>query len=252
MKDYMKQHTHECGRGADLVAYIYGETDASGAADFARHLARCAKCADEAAAFGFARNEFAAWRAAAPQLGASLAGRHFDSTQPDHAIATESTADAAPLPLSLPPLPARSWKQARAALADFFRVCPRWLQASGATAALALCALLGVLAFNANVQSPLAGNSTPPQEEFDSRVAREVARRLDAMQQESPRDAQSVAVAINDDDALARPAQSRAKPARTPRERVRRAAPSAARQAEQVDDGDDELPRLSDLLYGAD
>ncbi|MDQ3908724.1 MAG: zf-HC2 domain-containing protein, partial [Acidobacteriota bacterium] len=49
------QETSECGRGEQLVAYLYGETGERERADFEGHLAACAACRAELSAFAQVR-----------------------------------------------------------------------------------------------------------------------------------------------------------------------------------------------------
>ncbi|HEX8292000.1 MAG TPA: zf-HC2 domain-containing protein, partial [Pyrinomonadaceae bacterium] len=54
-----------CGRGEELVAYLYGEATKGEAGLFREHLEACAVCRGELAAFGGVREGLAAWRAEA-------------------------------------------------------------------------------------------------------------------------------------------------------------------------------------------
>lgn len=258
----------ECGREADLVAFIYGEASESATADFKRHIVSCAKCADEAAAFKSVRTDLAAWRECAPQRAGSFAALPFH----------EETSPAVPSSHSRTlSRPKRSLRQAQAALTEFFRVSPRWLQASGAFAALILCALVAFPLLDANERGddaaraafaakeigtpsavPPASNATIAltQEELDNLVAREVARRLDERQPEEATAVEgAVTAAVARDSGVAsRVPQRQANAAATSRATSPRAASATNRTQRTVADSsdDDDLPRLSDLLYGAD
>src|SRR5947209_7479030 len=52
-----------CGRGEELVAYLYGESDAAESKTFRQHLTACAVCREELAAFGGVREAVGEWRA---------------------------------------------------------------------------------------------------------------------------------------------------------------------------------------------
>lgn len=258
------QHT-ECRRENDLIAYLYGEANELATTDFTRHLASCAKCAGEAAAFRVVRTDLAAWRESARQLAPSAALPFVED------VSNEM------FPLRAPSRPKRSLRQAQEALVEFFRVSPRWLQASGAFAALVLCAL-AAFAFldtgarpddlsNTFQRAPIVddkGISTATsstialtQNELDNLVEREVARRLDERRGVEIASAESAVTAavVRDADAASRAAQRRVKVAETARMTPRRAAPAITNRSRRVpadESEDDELPRLSDLLYGTD
>jgi len=244
-----------CGREQDLVAYLYNEASADEAADFRRHLLTCAACAREATAFGFVRGEVVAMREAAPILNRTFADLDF---------ADAGEADAFHKTMQ----PTRSWQQARRALADLFRFSPRWLQASAATAALTLCALVSLLLLNTDFRTQdAAGNTGAPvapsaagapvitltQAELDSYIAREVARRADLALRES--DATLVATASKparaDSNSGAQVESANLQAGGRPR-RVVAATRSRPIARPRAVDRDDELPRLSDLLDGAD
>jgi anti-sigma factor RsiW len=112
-----------CGRGEELVAYLYGEADAAASESFRKHLTACDACREELAAFGGVRQAVGEWRA-----------RVFDSI-PSLNI-EESFAPAA----DARPLPARK-RSAMAALREFFSLSPLWLQFGAVAAALVVCAL---------------------------------------------------------------------------------------------------------------
>src|SRR3712207_3604323 len=121
-----------CGRGEELVAYLYGESGHRASQDFRRHLDSCDSCREELAAFGGVRNSLAFWRdsllaeAPAPSL-------------------SESFAPAADVRRFVAPAPERS---ALAALRAFFSLSPLWLRAGAVAAALSFC-VLAALAFRA-------------------------------------------------------------------------------------------------------
>jgi len=107
-----RNHSPECGRASDLIAFLYNEANESETRDFELHLKACRACREEVASFGVVRESITAWRDEA------LSG--FVST----------------------PLPAASQKKsAIAALRQFFDLSPLWLKGATAFAILAFCAL---------------------------------------------------------------------------------------------------------------
>ncbi|MDQ3917956.1 MAG: zf-HC2 domain-containing protein, partial [Acidobacteriota bacterium] len=84
-----------CGRGEELVAYLYGEAAPDEAEAFGRHLNDCAACREELAAFGGVREAVGAWRA-------------------------EALGTVPPLNVERALAPAPRKRSARAALGEFF------------------------------------------------------------------------------------------------------------------------------------
>jgi hypothetical protein len=108
-----RNHSPECERASDLIAFLYNETNERETRDFEFHLKECRACREEVAAFGVVRESITAWRDEA------LSG--FVST----------------------PLPATSQKKsAIAALRQFFDLSPLWLKGATAFAILAFFALV--------------------------------------------------------------------------------------------------------------
>src|SRR5687767_11968485 len=97
------QETNDCGRAEQLVGYLYGEATAAERAGFERHLAACAGCRDELAAFGQVRTAVGEWRAEVLQTAPALTLSEV----------TGPTTRAASRPASPP-------RSARAALREFF------------------------------------------------------------------------------------------------------------------------------------
>ena len=56
-----RDHSPECERAADLIAFIYNE-DEHEAKNFELHLHECSSCREEAAAFGVVRESITTWR----------------------------------------------------------------------------------------------------------------------------------------------------------------------------------------------
>jgi hypothetical protein len=121
-----------CGRGEELVAYIYGEANPREAASFDSHLKACATCRAELTAFGAVRHEVAAWREQVLK----------DAPRVEFVPAHAPTTLAATRPARV--------RSARAALREFFALSPLWLRAGVVAAALAVCAL-AAFAFRAGV-----------------------------------------------------------------------------------------------------
>lgn len=244
-----------CGREQDLIAYLYNEASATEAADFRRHLLACPACRQEATAFGFVRGEVGTMREAAPILNRTFADTDFaraGKTDSSHTIAE----------------PARSWQEARRALADLFRVSPRWLQASAALATVAFCALVSLPFLNADFRvQGVAGSTVAPvasstaaapvitltQVELDDIIAREVARRTDFKRPETGATliANASKTAGVDSTSNAQTVPANLQVGESPR-RTNAAARSRPSARPRVVDRSDELPRLSDLLDGAD
>ncbi len=253
--------THDCERAGDLVAYIYGEAQSTEAEDFARHLTTCATCREEAVGFGIVREDFAVWRAAAPELTGAHAARFVAEHVAASSVETNERAGFAESHHARDADRSRSLHQAWRALSELFRVTPRWAQACGAAAMLALCTLAGVSLNNftqttdapdqnAKIVAAVSRPDTetriaaPDESEIESRINREVARRLAEREQvnvsANPQPITTTA-ALRDNGLRARSATRRS-PARPRREANRS-------PAETFDEAD--LPRLSDLLDGA-
>lgn len=135
-----------CERAADLMAFLYRETDDGETRAFELHLRDCANCRDELASFGVVRDSILAWRDEA------LSG--FVST----------------------PLPAK--KSALAALRQFFDLSPLWLKAATGFAVVTFCVLLGWLVTGNKKVAPVAVNTgaTYTQQEVDRLVEEALAK----------------------------------------------------------------------------
>ncbi len=129
-----------CGREEELLAYLYGESAPAEAAAFRRHLADCAACGEELAAFGGVRASVGEWREevmrSIPAL--NVAERVAPSASGASAMKTETHAPE----FAHVATPERAHtRSASAALREFFSLAPTWLRAATATAAVVLCAL---------------------------------------------------------------------------------------------------------------
>ena len=140
----MKETNSDCGRDEQLVAYFYGEATPAERAGFEQHLAACAACRDELAAFGRVRAGVAEWRAELLNSAPALAFEGAPVRRPQGEAETMS-----PQMFSGPAAPRRS---ARTALREFFTLSPAWLRVATCTAALALCALATLAVLNAQVR----------------------------------------------------------------------------------------------------
>lgn len=239
---------HGCGRGEELVAYLYGEATKEEAAHFSLHLDACAVCREEFAALGGVRAGLGAWRAEA--LG----------TIPPLNI-EEALAPA-------PPTPSAPRRSARAALREFFSLSPPWLRAGAFAAALAVCALLALtlaraevrwgadgLAFRAGVaervvkervEVPVQSGYTD--EQVNAIVARKVAEaRAQLLAETKGQDDERRPERIVNVKSVGKSPQ----PAPTPNAARRKRAPRRTSDGDDALLAGDNLPRLSDLLSGS-
>ena len=123
-----------CGRGEELVAYIYGETTPVEAKAFRQHLTGCAVCREELAAFGGVREAVGEWRA---EVFGSIPSLDINES-------FAPTTDARTTPSRK--------RSAVAALREFFSLSPLWLQVGIAAAALVVCALAALTFARAEVR----------------------------------------------------------------------------------------------------
>jgi len=124
-----------CVRAEELIAYLYGESSTEETADFRRHLAGCAVCGEELAAFGGVRAGLGEWR------------EEVLRTMPALNVAER----LAPADSFAGPARARK-RSASAALREFFSLSPLWLKVGTAAAALAFCALAALTLARAEVR----------------------------------------------------------------------------------------------------
>ena len=240
-----------CERGEELVAYLYGEATKEEAALFRRHLDACAVCREELTALGGVRSGLSAWRAQA--LGTIPALNIEEALAPATVAQTTATRR----------------RSARAALGEFFSLSPLWLRAGAFAATLAVCALVALtlaraevrwgsdgLVFRAGVTERVVKEpvEVPVQSGYtDEQVNAIVARKVEEAR------AQLVAeMKVRTDER--RPEQivkvksigRSPQPAPNPNAARRKRAP---RLTSNGDDsllaGEDNLPRLSDLLGGS-
>lgn len=241
---------HGCGRGEELVAYLYGEATKEEAGLFRLHLEACAVCREELNAFGIAREGLSLWRAEAL----------------DALPALNIEAALAPSTKARPSAARR--RSARAALSEFFSLSPLWLRAGAFAATVAVCALFALtlartefrwgadgLAFRAGVTEKVVKEEVRvpapvgfTEEQVNAIVERRVeeakARLVAESKQNSDEPRAEQIVNVN---AVKRGSQQSSNPNTTRRQR-------ATRRTESQDDSllaDDNLPRLSDLLSGS-
>jgi hypothetical protein len=127
-----RDHSPNCERGSDLIAFIYNETDEHEAQDFQLHLRECSVCREEAASFGLVRESIITWRDEA------LAG--FVSTP----VATTTNR-----------------RSALAAVREFFDLSPLWLKGATAFALIAFCMLMGIVIFRSRERQVYITNQNP-------------------------------------------------------------------------------------------
>ncbi|HVF45466.1 MAG TPA: zf-HC2 domain-containing protein, partial [Pyrinomonadaceae bacterium] len=181
-----------CGREDELLAYLYGESAPAEAADFRRHLADCAACGEELAAFGGVRASVGEWREevmrSIPALNVAERVAPAPSAMKTETHAPEVTRFATH---------ARS-RSASAALREFFSLAPVWLRLGTATAAVLFCALAALtlaraevrwdsdgFAFNTGVWERVVEKQPPPpapkgftQEQVDALIRQSVGREV--------------------------------------------------------------------------
>lgn len=273
-----------CEHSAQLVTYLYDELPERDAASFTEHLASCATCADEAAAFGQVRTQVNAVRLAMPDVRVSHHADFLDGLNSIHAStltaptnafeATRDTRHANDAPRS-------AW----AALRELLALTPRSVQACAALTIIAVCMLAMLALINAEVQwnaggdfafrTGLTRNVTPDNPVMPATtpvtastvdpavVERLVAERLEA---ELSRRAVGEQIASNDNgvkneiETVASVVSPAAKPStveatlkpRTTRTTSPRRKPNTSRRRNldiQPDEAD--VPRLYDLLGAA-
>jgi anti-sigma factor RsiW len=135
------QETNPCGRGEQLVGYLYGEATDAERSSFEQHLPQCAACRDEMAAFTQVRQSVGEWRAEV-------------LTRAPGVFAADAIPAAAPTP-TFNVEPAR--RSARDALREFFALSPAWLRFGSVAAAAVVCALAALALFNVEVRRDNGG-----------------------------------------------------------------------------------------------
>jgi len=248
-----------CGRGEELVAYLYGEAKPEEAKRFRQHLTSCAVCRDELAAFGGVREAVADWRA---DVMASVPSLNIE-----HAFVPAAA-------YSTPPARKRS---AVAALREFFSLSPLWLQAATVAAALLFCGLTVLTVARSEVRwdsngvafrtvrqqvvekpVPVNVQTGYTQEQVDAMVAQrvnsELADRQAKWEAENNQRVNVLEAALKEQRNAARNSTVAAN-----RQGSRRLAPGGSSRQQLADARDDQdyfstreerAPRLTDLLVG--
>jgi hypothetical protein len=262
------QETNPCGRGEQLVGYLYGEATKAERAGYEQHLSQCAACREELAAFSQVREAVGGWRAEllthAPGV---LVADVVPAGAPPHAFNAEPGA------FNVEPARRSAW----AALREFFALSPAWLRVGSVAAALVVCALAALALFNVEVRrengslaistgirraSPATAAAAPQtQRDVDGGAARLnqlIAERDAAVRQlEETRAQLEDSRAANIEAVYREAAAAEPEPAPLPAtgaNRSRRAGgatpprKSAARRGAR---DEDDLPRLIDLISGA-
>jgi len=259
---------NDCERGAELVAYFYGEASATERESFDAHLARCGACRDELAAFAGVREAVGHWRS---EILNSAPAFSFAGT-----IAPSSSASSQEVRRETV-APQMQRRSARAAFREFFTLSPAWLRAGLAAAALLLCALAalalvnadvrwddGGLAFNTRLRVETKNTPTPEaaapagkvytQAELDNLVVeRDAALRRELEDMRAQLDDSRAANLISAVSALEPASAPTTLSTPNNTRRARRAAPTTnARRGNFSDEREeDDVPRLYDLLREA-
>jgi anti-sigma factor RsiW len=267
-----------CARAQELIAYLYGESAPAEAEDFRRHLAGCAACGEELAAFGSVREGLGAWREEVMRSVPPLNIREaLASKVSGEANAAEVEANAAEVnvetngsPRHFTPARERS---AAAALREFFTLSPVWLRVGAAAALVAFCAMTALtltraqvrwdsngLAFTTGVQERVVEREHPApaasgftREQVDALVREKVETALN--EDRARRDAQATdgGQVVNAVAPLRQgPASRETKSvARKVGRRDTRGAARGEQLADNADDfyaGEESVPRLIDIL----
>jgi hypothetical protein len=134
------QETNPCGRGEQLVGYLYGEATQAERAGFEQHLSQCAACRDELTAFTRVRESVGEWRA---ELLTHAPGVAASDMIP---VVAQPTFNVDPARRS-------AWDALRA----FCALSPAWLRFGSVAAMLAVCALAALALFNVEVRRENGG-----------------------------------------------------------------------------------------------
>ena len=234
----MRRESETCTYWSELIAYLYGELSADERSEFEKHLLACAICREELSGFERTRAFVRTWKARAEEAAVGLPAISLGSApnQPQ-------------------------WRQALAALREFFALSPAWLRVTSAVATLVVCALAALAVAHAELHVSSEGVAfrtgifkRPPaqtkaasseplytQEEMERIVAERIAaaraQMLDRIQSEQ--------LAIREQaQSMPHPSPAQASAQQPDFEhRVRRSEQAAVALAR-----DDDAPRLSDLL----
>ena len=255
------QETNPCGRGEQLVGYLYGEATQTERAGFEQHLSQCAACRDELAAFTQVRESVGEWRA---ELLTHAPGGVAASAIP-----------VAPTPtFNVEPARRSAWDALRA----FFALSPAWLRFGSVAAALVVCALAAFALFNVEVSrengsfavrtgvwrnttaNPVAPQTQTVGDNNAAQLNQLIAERDAAVRQlEDARaqleDSRAANIeAVYNEVATSEPEPATQTTSATGANRPRRAVganPARKSSTRRNPGGDDDLPRLLDLISGA-
>jgi hypothetical protein len=255
------QETNPCGRGEQLVGYLYGEATQTEREGFEQHLSRCAPCRDEMAAFTQVREAVGGWRA------------EVLTHAPGGGVAADLIRAAAP-PRSFSIEPAR--RSAWDALREFFALSPAWLRLGSVAAAAVVCALAALALFNVEVRRengtlavrtgawrPAPSIPVTPRTQSGENGGEALLNQLIAERDAAVRQLQEARAQLEDSraanieavynevaEAQPEPAPQSAGGANHPRRAGGVAAPRKSSARRNLRDEDD-LPRLLDLISGA-
>jgi anti-sigma factor RsiW len=259
-----------CERAEQLVAYLYGESSPVEDADFRRHLAACAVCGEELAAFEGVRDGLSEWR---EEVMRSIPALNVAERLAPVAAASVVDTHAS----RATPVRARK-RSASAALREFFSLSPMWLRFGTATAVLAFCALAVLtiaraevrwdsngFAFNTGVkervvekqvqtQTPASKGFT--QEQVDALVRQSVEREVaDARARWESEESKGAAVVNTSGERRASPSRNTGGTIAAGNEKGSRRPPRGGAHGEQLADkedvfypGEESVPRLTDIL----
>jgi hypothetical protein len=150
-------NTPTCGRGNDLVGFLYGELNETESLVFERHLNDCATCNTELKSFGAVRQSVVAWR----NESLSKVGLPAQISDPSPAVAAQARPSAI------------------AALREFFNLSPLWMKGAVAFAAILFCVFAGLaVARLQNKQQPTAVINLPAHSQSAEEVNALVDRRV--------------------------------------------------------------------------
>lgn len=249
-----------CERSEELLAYLYNEAGAGERERFERHMTACAACREEYAAFRGVREAIISWREQTLAAARPVALPHVASSP---RFATERSAEK---------------RSALVAMREFLRLAPVWMQASGAVAALIVCALAAFALVDADLRLGRDGIAfstglrkqqraaapdaqTPPrysQQEVDEMVAERVRRGIEDFKRQNAGAGELAAATGGRETGVKSPARNTeasftapSDPDRNVRRRNRASILASAlreRQAALARRSDQDVPRLSDLL----
>lgn len=275
------EKTNDCERAVELVAYFYGEATRAERESFDAHLAACAPCREELAAFTGVRESVGRWRREildqmpAPSCADAFAAGARSETVKD---ARRETGGEARRDATRARAVPRS-SSALGALREFFALSPVWIRAGFAVAAFVVCALAALAVVNAEVRwddgglafstrlrrvetqeaTPRAQVSAPDGKVYTQAELDKLAAERDAAlreledtraQLDDSREANLISAAAATLEPASAPGPVAAR-GNSRRERREERAP-AARPRRLRDEGNEEdVPRLYDLLIEA-